>query len=315
MAYLDSDYALDMLQGRLSNSGASGSVTVLYATSTEWAYSVGSNHVFYFRGLLGLNNVQEFEIRSQFTSDRVLVSGLNLFLPNNEAAFTSLFTNLSGMFSGNDTIDGSNLNDGIRGYTGDDIVFGYEGNDTVQGNEGNDVVFAGNGNDEVNGNQGNDSVGGGAGNDIVGGGKDADVAAGDSGDDTVNGGMGNDTVYGGDGNDIVGGGKQNDLVLGEAGNDAVFGGLGDDTLTGGSGGDVFYVFSDGGIDYITDYNLTEDALAIQSNINNTGITSKEQALAAAIQVQNDVHIALGSNTVVLQGISLGALNADDFVMV
>lgn len=204
-----------------------------------------------------------------------------------------------------ENVAGSSLSDVISGNMLSNNLLGGDGNDSLNGRTGNDVL---------NGNTGVDEVFGGQGNDDVQGGRDNDTVNGNLGNDTVNGNLGSDVVRGGQGEDIVRGGQGEDIIFGDFGNDSLFGDRGNDTLYGGAGIDVFYFSSDSGIDYIMDYGLTEDILYIQSNINNTGLTSKEQIFAAATQIQNDVHILLGSSTVVLQGINLSLLNADDFAM-
>jgi Ca2+-binding RTX toxin-like protein len=75
----------------------------------------------------------------------------------------------------------------------------------------------------------------------------------------------NDTLTGGAGNDRLNGRRGDDVLIGNAGNDILVGGLGDDTLTGGDGADRFVRwYSRTGIDTITDFDVTEDALYVSA---------------------------------------------------
>jgi len=84
---------------------------------------------------------------------------------------------------GNDTGNGSSMDDVLNGLGGDDTLFG---------NGGNDQLFGGTGDDELFGGEGNDQLSGGAGSDVL---------EGQAGNDTITGGSGNDVLVGGDGDD------------------------------------------------------------------------------------------------------------------
>jgi Ca2+-binding RTX toxin-like protein len=93
------------------------------------------------------------------------------------------------LFSGDDTLDGTNFNNGdnedgvgmtttgdvLRGNNGNDKIYGYGGNDSLWGDRGNDSLYGGDGNDRLYGGVGNDYF---------------EIS---KGSDTLNGGSGNDT--------------------------------------------------------------------------------------------------------------------------
>jgi Ca2+-binding RTX toxin-like protein len=160
--------------------------------------------------------------------------------------------------AGADTLVGTSGPDSLDGGDGNDNVSGGDGNDALRGLNDDDTVYGGAGDDVVNGNMGADSVSGGAGADWVFGGKGSDYVDGGEGDDVhVNGNIGADTVHGGAGNDTVYGGKDNDCVYGDAGDDRLSGDLGDDILFGGQGADRFAMISNGGRDWIGDFDAGE----------------------------------------------------------
>lgn len=153
------------------------------------------------------------------------------------------------------------------------LIRGGDGNDTIEldqqlaavlvahGGPGNDTILGGAANDELFGDEDDDVLFGRLGNDLLRGGDSdngADVLDGGGDNDTLQGSAGNDTLLGGAGNDSLDGGTGRDSLEGGEGNDVLFGGQDAelDTLRGGSGNDLFYelVF----LDWIPDYNSTED---------------------------------------------------------
>jgi len=144
--------------------------------------------------------------------------------------------NLNQMFSGNDRIVGSNMddialglggNDRLDGRDGDDILKGGSGNDRMTGGDGDDVLSGGTGNDRLNGNAGDDRLSAGGGNDRLSGGDDNDTLNGSGGNHNLAGNAGNDVLNGGSGNDKLNGGAGDDILKGSGGNDNLKGGAGD----------------------------------------------------------------------------------------
>ncbi|GGX39096.1 hypothetical protein GCM10007385_02550 [Tateyamaria omphalii] len=233
---------------------------------------------------------------------------------------------------GNDVIrGGSNVGitvDGLFGEAGDDTIFGDGGFDLLDGGDGNDSLDGGNqadnlfgrgGEDTLIGGQGFDRLFGGAENDVLIGGQGTDGLFGQQGNDDLNGGTESDRLFGGAGNDTLEGGADNDVLFGGAGFDTLFGGLGDDTLEGNFNADLF-VFTDGhGADTITDFAATNNFERIDfsglSTINSLADLNLGSAtLGAATQVGGDVLIDTGGgNSILLSGVSLGDLDAFDFV--
>ena len=220
--------------------------------------------------------------------------------------------------------------DVILGGNGLDIMGGGAGNDLLYGGGSADTIYAGAGNDVLGGSVGNDQLWGGAGVDTLYAGDGADQAGGGAGVDVVFTGNGDDTIYGGLGNDTVGGGNNNDAIyagdgddyiFGGTGNDTIFGGNDNDTLNGGAGDDTFnggagsdqFIFN-GGADTIVDF----DALDDNEQINlapMSDITDFTDLIANhATQDGTDVIIDAGSgNTLTLRDVTLGALDAEDFL--
>ncbi|MBR0681718.1 calcium-binding protein [Roseomonas eburnea] len=120
--------------------------------------------------------------------------------------------------------------------------------------------------DWVFGDEGNDILFGGKGDDVMSGGADNDILFGDEGNDVLSGDAGADLIYGG---------KGKDLLVGGAGADTLLGGAGADTLAGQGGADTFYFESGFGRDVVLDFRPGDDVIAIQANINGTGINSAD----------------------------------------
>jgi len=148
---------------------------------------------------------------------------------------------LSFIFSGDDKITGSNLDDHLVGYAGDDQLVGLNGNDILGGDAGNDTLIGGKGTDIY----------------VIDSLADVIIEAGGDKDDTVwatvdvdlnlaafNGienvhiwGTDNLSVTGDAGWNNIGGNDGNNTILGNAGNDWILAGKGSDILNGGIGAD------------------------------------------------------------------------------
>lgn len=164
---------------------------------------------------------------------------------------------------------------------------GGDGGDTVSGNAADNSISGGGGGDSILGVAGNDTISGGSGNDTLNGGDDSDLLTGGEGADVLTGGDGDDTIEGGNGNDDIGAGNGNDSILGGAGNDTINAGAGDDTIDAGAGGQAITLGSGSdrvefrtgcGQNAIFDL-AAGDVIAIETNINGTGMTSFADLLA------------------------------------
>ena len=87
--------------------------------------------------------------------------------------------------SGDDTINGSSVND---------LIFGGRGEEDLLGNDGNDSLFGNRDTDFLNGGSGDDILFGGKGTDLLVGGEGNDTLIGDAGVGLYQGGLGSD-VY------------------------------------------------------------------------------------------------------------------------
>jgi VCBS repeat-containing protein len=108
--------------------------------------------------------------------------------------------------AGNNVMYGGTGDDQLFSGAGDDILYGGAGNDHLSGiYGGNDTLEGGSGDDFLAGSIGNDILNGGAGNDDLSGSAGNDTLSGGAGDDYLAGGTGDDVyLFGrGDGHDIV----------------------------------------------------------------------------------------------------------------
>lgn len=178
----------------------------------------------------------------------------------------------------------------IFGRGGSDNLSGGGGSDKLRGNQGDDQLNGGNGDDFLRGGSGSDVLNGGGGHDYLNGGKDDDTLNGDSGNDHLMGRSGNDTLNGGTGNDTLDGGG------------------GSDVLTGGSGTDEFVFQIGSGHDRITDFDANAELL----NFVGTGYSYADVALSS---VSGGVQVDVGAVSILLDGVSVGQIDASDFVFV
>ncbi len=171
--------------------------------------------------------------------------------------------------------------------SGDDYMEGGIGRDYMEGGSGDDSIHGGSDNDRTYGGSGNDKIYGGSGDDYMEGGSGRDYLDGGSGNDTI---IANERRWEG----LISVGSNQDLILesspvlanssiepitGVTENTSLtdiavkpdllkfepiffpgfpFRGGDEDRLTGGQGGDKFIFHSpDGGIDTITDFNVSQ----------------------------------------------------------
>ena len=195
--------------------------------------------------------------------------------------------------------DGDNV---LEGGDGDDLIEGGAGKDTLTGNGGADQIYGGADFDIISGGDGQDYLDGGERRDTIHGGNDDDVVIGakgwdrlmgDAGDDSLEGNQGRDRLFGGDGADVLDGGA------------------GVDTLEGGAGADEFVFRKSGGFDTITDFDAAEDVI----NVAHWNLSSAEEALGFAIQIEDDTLIDLPGNggIILLEGVNFDDLTADNIL--
>jgi len=232
----------------------------------------------------------------------------------------------------NDTLGGSNRSDLLRGGTGADLVLGSNGNDRLFGDDGADTLKGGSGRDTLNGGADADR--------LVGGGNAGDLATyvdssagvfvrlwagdgtgGDAQGDTLieveflTGSAFGDTLHGTNGTNRIEGGSGNDLILGLGADDFLIGGAGTDTLTGGAGDDQFWHVNGDGSDTITDFvagGASGDVIRLFGH--GVAFDTFGEVIGAASQVGGDVVISFGGGDfMTLSGVTLGDLNAGDFL--
>ncbi|NWG23285.1 MAG: calcium-binding protein [Pseudorhodoplanes sp.] len=199
----------------------------------------------------------------------------------------------------------------------DNVIYGNSFNNELLGLAGADLMHGGGGHDYVDGGQGADTMSGGAGNDTLSyafssAGVNISLVAG-----TASGGDAEGDVFdtfenltgSGYGDHLVGD-AQNSIMSGLAGNDTIEGRGGDDTLEGGGGADTF-VFETDNHDTVTDFG-PDDIIQFYSWV----YSDFADVMAHAQQVGNDVVIAYNdNNSITLQNVNIGDLNANDFTFV
>ena len=296
--------------------------TIQSANPTEVVFDAGGIDI-YYRGAFGFDNatqrftgtISEFSYEdSQFFYSKTSslaypVSSIYHFIDTNNP-----YGLLTDVFSGADTIIGSEFGDVLGGFRSNDYIVGSGGNDILVGGTGQNDPY--DGSDVIDGGQGFDLVYANAGNDTVIGGRGNDTIWGNSGDDSLSGGQGvgdsadiGDTIYGNIGNDIIRGNGGDDLLYGNAGNDTLYGGLGNDQFGFSSinGDDVVEGFEGAGV-------AGGDYILLSANINGTGIITADQALSHAAYANGNAIIDLGfGDSVTLTGVTL--LSSSDFIIV
>jgi Ca2+-binding RTX toxin-like protein len=229
--------------------------------------------------------------------------------------YSTAAVTLNGL-AGNDVLYGSNFNDTLNGGDNDDTFFGLLGNDSYVGGAGSDTYFLQQAGDSATeaAAQGTDVVYAAFSHTladhfevlfIYGA---ATQGVGNSGDNTLIGSYRPGVSLSLNG---VGG---NDRVISSTGDDFLAGGAGNDTLTGGGGNDVFYYNNTFGlgIDTITDFTA---GAGIGDRINVSGVFASFAAVtAAATEAGGTTTItASAGNQIILAGVTIAQLNADDFV--
>jgi serralysin len=285
------------LDGSIDNTDTT--VMSYYDGSASYASGLGWLDVLAVRYLYGtdtagsIGNVTWGEDTAEvFTGD----SGINYYLGN----------------GGSDLFRLGAGDDGVMAGDGEDTLSGGAGDDLLYGNVGTDLVLAGDGDDTVFGGQNGGATRTYGSGTTLAYREGSDTISGGAGSDMIYGNHGGDLLFGGTDADQVYGGQDSDTISGGAGGDRLYGNLGDDLLIGGDGYDYFYFTSNGGNDTISDFTYFTDYVAVQSNINGTGISTAADVIARATQSGADVVIDLGAgNSVTLSNYSVASLNTFD----
>lgn len=210
-----------------------------------------------------------------------------------------------------DVIIGDGLVNKLDGAAGNDDLQGAGGNDTLIGGAGGDMLNGGDGIDTAS----YDTAAAGVALSLVTGGTAGDAdgdrfasiefVVGSAHDDFIFGDDLNNRIYGNDGNDELQGGGGKDALIGDAGND---------TLMGGAGYDVFWFrAADQGNDTVLDFAA---GAGIHDRVwlgGASGVNDWAGVLAAAQDVAEGVLLSLANGTVLLSGLTVSALAADDFL--
>jgi Ca2+-binding RTX toxin-like protein len=211
---------------------------------------------------------------------------------------------LGDTFTAIENITGGTAADNITGDANANVLDGGAGNDTLNGGNGDDILIGGAGADALTGGSGIDT----ASYATATAGVTANMTTpaqntGDAAGDTYN------TI------ENLLGSAFADTLRGDANANKIEGGAGNDTLTGNAGNDTFVFHAGFGLDTISDFSagaaignviqvdasLFADFAAIQSHASQVG--------------SNTVITYDAGNTITLTGVSISALNANDFLFV
>ncbi len=213
--------------------------------------------------------------------------------------------------------------------SGSDMVTGNVAANRLEGRAGADTLAGGAGADTLIGGAGADRLDGGAGFDAASyaaapGAVTASLAAGTgslgeaTGDvylsvESLAGSGWNDRLTGNDAANVLRGLGGADRLSGGAGADTLIGGAGSDVLIGGAGADVFVLGLESGGERILDFATgpLHDLLRVPASL----YASASDALAHAVQLGSDVHLALApGGGVTLVNLTLASLSVEDFVL-
>ncbi|MDF2232721.1 calcium-binding protein [Albimonas sp. CAU 1670] len=159
----------------------------------------------------------------------------------------------------------------------------------------------------------------GAGNDTFRGGSGeigGRVLGGDDNDTLLGGRDDDDWFEGGGGHDLMKGRGGDDVIRGGFGQDTLAGGPGDDELTGGALADVFRFGRRAGEDEILDFEDGVDAIHLRAlALDGARLQAVKDASAAisGTAVVIDLTELGGDGSVVVQGLTVALMTADDFI--
>ncbi|MEL6617675.1 MAG: calcium-binding protein [Pseudomonadota bacterium] len=204
--------------------------------------------------------------------------------------------------------------EGVMGTAFQDVIEGDHVQNWFEGGDGNDILRGRSARDRLFGEEGEDTLNGGKGRDRLEGGAGDDLLEGVSGKDFLRGGKGNDTLRAGENEDKLLGGVGKDVLDGGRGEDWLDGSWGNDTLTGGGQHDTFVFGQDHGDDVITDFNANTNREQIDLTAM-TAISNYDDLQNNHMQAESGgVLIDTGEGTILLEGVSLGVLDANDFIL-
>jgi len=220
-----------------------------------------------------------------------------------------------------ETVVGSAFNDIIAAGSTAATLIGGGGNDALIGGAGNDILIGGAGNNTIDGKGGINTVDYSAAPAAVAVNLATGVASnGYGGTDTLSnvqiviGSAGSDTLIAGSSGATLNGGAGNDTLVGGVGNDVLVGGVGNDSMTAGGGLDKFVFVWGDGKDTITDFNATNDVIALQGYAA-VGVSSFTNVMSHAAQVGTSVVITFdAADTITLQHLQLAQLHQSDFLL-
>ena len=170
-------------------------------TYSEYDSTVGDNDIAQFMDVqstevTGLNQVNNDLVLSYGTADKLTIQSYfsNAYSRIEQFKFSDGVTWTATEIRAKVTIDGTAGNDTLNGSALNDRIYGGTGDDTLNGNADNDNLFGGTGNDRLYGGSGNDLLIGGTGNDVLYGGT---VSTDGAGNDTYqfSVGDGSDTIF------------------------------------------------------------------------------------------------------------------------
>jgi Ca2+-binding RTX toxin-like protein len=143
-------------------------LTSVTSTTAQGRYVTGESVV--MQGFFGDTSlfISSIGLFSPSGAPIILLSQLNLTVNSYDSPSTlgQKFSD-SSIFSGSDTIFGSDSGDGLYSYAGSDVVHGGRGNDSIFSGPGNDTISGGDGNDFIFADTGSDYIDGGTGRDTI----------------------------------------------------------------------------------------------------------------------------------------------------
>ena len=117
--------------------------------------------------------------------------------------------------------------------------------------------------------------------------------------DRIDGNQGKDTLNGGSGHDTINGDGGYDVLNGNSGDDILNGGRGINILRGGAGDDLFYVDKDENRDWIIDFELDRDKIALPDSLTYSSLEITGNVNSFIAHQGNQIAVVLDINPVEL----------------